>query len=237
MREGAGRIDDATGASTHARDALGRATGKSPEELVQQIRDLIANNQLGAGAALGGLGAILLGTGAGRSLAASAVKLGGLALIGGLAYKAYQNYQQGQPVLTGRQALLAAPAGSGFEPAAVTNENATLLIRTMIAAAAADGRIDAKEQQGIIGGMEQAGAGSGAREFLMREAGNPASIEELADAVNSPQEALQVYTAARIAVDPDEQEEHEFLAALADRLGIDAKLAAQVDAAARGAGA
>ena len=74
-------------------------------------------------------------------------------------------------------------------------------------------------------------------EFLMREAGNPASIEELADAVGSPQEALQVYTAARIAVDPDEQEEHEFLAALADRLGIDAKLAAQVDAAARSAGA
>ena len=65
-------------------------------------------------------------------------------------------------MLTGRQApqqaLLAAPAGSGFEPAAVTNENATLLIRTMIAAAAADGRIDAKEQQGILGGMEQAGA-------------------------------------------------------------------------------
>jgi uncharacterized membrane protein YebE (DUF533 family) len=241
VREGAGRIDDATGASTHARDALGRATGKSPEELVQQIRDLIANNQLGAGAALGGLGAILLGTGAGRSLAASAIKLGGLALIGGLAYKAYQNYQQGQPVLTGRQApqqaLLAAPAGSGFEPAAVTNENATLLIRAMIAAAAADGRIDAKEQQGIIGGLEQAGVGSGAREFLMREAGNPASIAELADAVGSPQEALQVYTAARIAVDPDEQEEHAFLTALADRLGIDAKLAAQVDAAARGAGA
>jgi uncharacterized membrane protein YebE (DUF533 family) len=241
VREGAGRIDDATGASTHARDALGRATGKSPEELVQQIRDLIANNQLGAGAALGGLGAILLGTGAGRSLAANAIKLGGLALIGGLAYKAYQNYQQGQPVLTGRQApqqaLLAAPAGSGFEPAAVTNENATLLIRTMIAAAAADGRIDAKEQQGILGGMEQAGAGSGAREFLMREASNPASVDEIADAVTSPQEALQVYTAARIAVDPDEEEEHEFLAALADRLGIDPKLAAQVDAAARGAGA
>jgi uncharacterized membrane protein YebE (DUF533 family) len=209
--------------------------------MLAQLKELIANNRLGTGAALGGLGALVLGTGTGRSLAGSAIKLGGLALIGGLAYKAYQNYQQGQPVLTGRQApqqaLLAAPAGSGFEPAAVTNENATLLIRTMIAAAAADGRIDAKEQQGILGGMEQAGAGSGAREFLMREASNPASIEELADAVNSPQEALQVYTAARIAVDPDEEEEHEFLAALADRLGIDAKLAAQVDAAARGAGA
>jgi uncharacterized membrane protein YebE (DUF533 family) len=241
VREGAGRIDDATGASTHARDALGRATGKSPEELLQKVRDLIANNQLAAGAALGGLGAILLGTGAGRSLASSAVKLGGLALIGGLAYRAYQNYQQGQPVLTGRQApqqaLLAAPTGSGFEPAAVTNENATLIIRAMIAAAAADGRIDAREQQGIIGGLEQAGIGSGAREFLLQEASNPATVDELADAVTSPQEALQVYTAARIAVDPDQEAEHEFLAALADRLGIDPALAAQVDAAARSAAA
>jgi uncharacterized membrane protein YebE (DUF533 family) len=240
VREGAGRIDEATGASTHARDALGRATGKSPEELLQQVRDLIANNQLGAGAALGGLGAILLGTGAGRSLAASAVKLGGLALIGGLAYKAYQNYQQGQPVLTGRQApqqaLLAAPAGSGFEPAAVSNEKAALLIRAMIAAAAADGRIDAREQQSIIGGLGQAGVGGEARQFLMREASSPASVDELAESVTSPEEALQVYTAARIAVDPDEEEEHEFLSTLAGRLGIDPRLAAQVDATARGAG-
>lgn len=241
VREGAGRIDEATGASTHARDALGRATGKSPEELLQQVRDLIANNQLGAGAALGGLGAILLGTGAGRSLAASAIKLGGLALIGGLAYKAYQNYQQGQPMLTGQQtrqqALLAAPAGSGFEPAAVSNEKATLLIRAMIAAAAADGRIDAREQQSIVGGLGQAGVGSEARQFLMREASSPATVDELAEAVTSPEEALQVYTAARIAVDPDEEEEHQFLAALAGRLGIDPRLAAQVDATARSAGA
>jgi uncharacterized membrane protein YebE (DUF533 family) len=241
VREGAGRVDEATGASDYARDALGRATGKSPEELLQQVRELIANNQLGAGAALGGLGAILLGTSTGRSLAASAIKLGGLALIGGLAYKAYQNYQQGQPVLPGRQApqqaLLAPPAGSGFEPAAVSNENAALLIRAMIAAAAADGRIDAGEQRKIIGGLGQAGVGSEAREFLMREAGSPATVDELAAAATSPQEALQVYTAARIAVDPDEAEEHEFLAALADRLGIDPRLAAQVDATARSAGA
>ena len=122
VREGAGRIDDATGASGRARDAIGQTTGRSPEELIAQLKELIASNKLGAGAALGGLGALILGTGAGRSLAASAVKLGGLALIGGLAYKAYQNYQQGQPPSAGagpaaRQALLAAPEGSGFEAA------------------------------------------------------------------------------------------------------------------------
>jgi uncharacterized membrane protein YebE (DUF533 family) len=55
--------------------------------------------------------------------------------------------------------------------------------------------------------------------------------------VSSPEEAVQVYTAARIAVDPDLEEEHEFLAALADRLGIDESLAAHIDATARNAGA
>ena len=69
--------------------------------MLAQLKELIANNQLGAGAALGGLGTLVLGTGTGRSLAGSAIKLGGLALIGGLAYKAYQNYQQGQPAADG----------------------------------------------------------------------------------------------------------------------------------------
>jgi uncharacterized membrane protein YebE (DUF533 family) len=240
VREGADRIDEATGASRYARDAMAQATGRTPEEMLAQLKQLLANNPLGAGAALGGLGALVLGTGAGRSLAGSAAKLGSLALVGGLAYKAYQNYQQGRPLLTGGQsqpqALLAAPDGSGYEPGAVTNESATLLVRAMIAAAAADGRIDAKEQQKILGGLKQAGIAGAAEQFLGREINNPATVDELANAVSSPAEAVQVYTAARIAVEPDTEEEHEFLLALADRLGIDANLAAHIDAAARSVG-
>jgi uncharacterized membrane protein YebE (DUF533 family) len=238
VREGAGRIDDATGASRYARDAVGQATGRSPDDLMAQLKEMIANNKLGTAAGLGGLGAIILGTGAGRSLAGTAVKLGGLALIGGLAYKAYQNYQQGQPPLPdGRpQALAAAPNGSGFEPGAVTNEHALLLIRAMIAAAAADGRIDVEEQKKILGGLQQAGLGGAAQQFLTREVNHPATIDQLVSAITSKEEALQVYTAARVAVDPDQEEEHEFLAALADRLGIDGQLAAHIDAGARSAG-
>lgn len=240
VREGAARIDEATGASGRAREAVGQTTGQTPEELVARIKELIANNQLAAGAALGGLGGLLLGTGAGRSLAASAIKLGGLAVIGGLAYKAYQNYQQGRPVLgggrpSGPQALLAPPEGSGFEPAAVNDEAARRYIRTMIAAAAADGRIDPTEQQKIVGGLRQAGIAEAAQRFLAAEINNPARPEELAAGVSSPEEAVQVYTAARVAIDVDTGEEHAFLAALAKALGLDDGLAAQVDAAARGA--
>jgi uncharacterized membrane protein YebE (DUF533 family) len=240
VREGAARIDEATGASGRAREALGQATGQTPEELVAKIRELFASNPLAASAALGGLGALVLGTGAGRSLAASAAKLGGLALIGGLAYKAYQNYQQGKPILPGgrpgeTQALAAAPNGSGFEPGVVSDEAARRYIRTMIAAAAADGRIDAAEQQKILGGVRQAGIERAAQQFLAAEINNPATAAELAAGVNSPEEAVQVYTAARVAMDLDTNEEHEFLSSLAEALGIDDNLAAQVDAAARGA--
>ena len=240
VREGAGRIDEATGASDRMREAAGQVTGRSPEELVAQIKELIANNKMGAGAALGGLGALILGTGAGRSLAGSAVKLGGLALIGGLAYKAYQNYQQGQPPLTGAkaetpQALLAAPGGSGFEAEAVSDDGATLLLRAMIAAAAADGRVDAAEQNKILSGFGKGDLDADARQFFARELEKPATVDELAEACSSPEEGVKIYTAARLAVDVDSDEEHEFLAALAGRLGIDDSLAAHIDAAARNA--
>jgi hypothetical protein len=140
VREGSGRLDEATGASHHTGEAIEKMTGKTPAELLAELKALAADNRLGVGAALGGLGALVLGTQAGRSLAATAAKLGGLALIGGLAYKAYQNYQAGRPALAGpadRLQLTAAPEGSGFEAGALSNDGASLLIRTMIAAAAA----------------------------------------------------------------------------------------------------
>jgi uncharacterized membrane protein YebE (DUF533 family) len=239
VREGSGHLDAATGASTYAREAIEKITGKSHAELVVELKALAADNRLGAGVALGGLGALVLGTQAGRALAATAAKLGGLALIGGLGYKAYQNYHAGRPVLAGAQPaaphhLTAAPEGSGFEAGALSHDGASLLIRTMIAAAAADGRIDAGERQKILGSLRQAGSSAEAQRFLMQEVQRPASPAELAREVSSPEQAVQVYTAARIAVDLDDEEEHAFLRALAAQLGIDGHLAAHIDAAARG---
>ena len=97
VKEGAGRIDDMTGASGQAREALGQATGKSPEELLAQLQEWIRNNPGAAAAGAGGLGAVVLGTRTGRSLAGTAAKLGALALIGGLAYKALPELPEGPP--------------------------------------------------------------------------------------------------------------------------------------------
>lgn len=233
VREGAGRIDQATGASERMREA----TGNSPDDLLAKLKELIQNNQLGAGAVAGGLGSILLGTRTGRSVAMSAAKLGALALIGGLAYKAYQNYQQGRPLISGPDGQLAeAPRGSGFEAAAVTHESAMLYVRGMIAAAAADGRIDAAEQQKILGSLKQSGLDREAEQFLSNELNNPATAEQLVQSVSTEAEAVQLYTAARIAIDLDTAEEHEFLSALGQGLGINDELAQHIDAQARAVG-
>jgi uncharacterized membrane protein YebE (DUF533 family) len=69
-----------------------------------------------------------------------------------------------------------------------------------------------------------------AKAFLESELRNPSTARALATSVTSPEEALQVYTAARLAIDTDNAYETRFLAELAGALGINASLARQVDA-------
>ena len=83
------------------------------------------------GLALYGLSSLLFAFGSGFGLfvvllaaggvGISVFKIGALALIGGLAYKAVQNYQQGKPLIGPGQnlGLTEAPSGSGFESGAV----------------------------------------------------------------------------------------------------------------------
>jgi uncharacterized membrane protein YebE (DUF533 family) len=235
--QGLGDAARQTGVQQGAGDALGRVTGgQTAGDLLAQARNALGNNPALATAVLGGLGALVFGTGTGRSVAASAAKLGGLALIGGLAYKAYQNYQAGKPLLdANQQQILPAPAGTGFEPQAATETTALTFIRAMIAAASADGRIDAEERNAILGGLKEAGLEAEAHDWLTREMAQPASIDQLAEAAESPELATQIYVAARLAINPDTAAEKDFLAGLSGSLGLDAELVANIDAAASAA--
>ena len=100
-------------------------TGSTVRDKAGQATQLAKDNPLAAGA----LVAVLLGTGAGRQVTGTALKVGGLAAIGGLAYKAYQNYQQGQQPTSvpGREPeLLEPPRETGFNPADAPQGEATL---------------------------------------------------------------------------------------------------------------
>ena len=226
-----------SGMQQGARDLAGQVSGgKTPEELIEQAKGMLGQNQLAAGAILGGLGTLIFGSSTGRSLAGTAAKVGGLALIGGLAYRAYQNYQAGKPLIgADQQALLPPPAGSGFEAAAATEANALIFVRAMIAAAAADGEIDQTERAGILGGLREAGFDPQANAWLANEMAKPATVDELVEGAESPELAAQIYTAARIAINPDTPAEKDFLAGLAGSLGLDAELVANIDTAASAA--
>ena len=223
-----------SGLTNAASGAVTRVSGgQTPDDLVGRVKSIVAENQLAAGAVLGGLGGLLLGTKTGRELAGDAAQLGAAALIGGLAYKAYQNYKSGQPLIATGGPVQVAPTGSGFEPQAMSNDTAVRLIRAMIAAAAADGRIDDRESEKILAAFRQSGGDKEAEAFLGREIASPASAAALAEGVRSETEALEVYTAARIAIEVDTDAEQNFLADLATRLRMDPALATQIDAAAR----
>ena len=232
VREGAGRVDNAIGAREKLDELLRQVTGgQGSAEAIEKLKKMASENQLGAGAVIGALGALVLGTKSGRGLAVDAAKLGGLVLIGGLAYKAYQNYAQGKPVLGAGHALQSpAPGGSGFEAEAQTGEHALLYVRAMIAAASADGEIDQAERGQLLRGLSQLGLEQEARQFLEQEIAQPASVADLVAAADGPEVALQVYTAARLAIEPDSPDEQEFLQSLAGELRLDPGLVAHVDA-------
>jgi len=235
--QGVGDAARQTGVQQKAGDALGQVTGgRSAQDVLAQAKAMFDKNPAMATAVLGGLGALVFGSSSGRAVIGSAARLGGMALIGGLAYKAYQNYQSGKPMLdAGSPEVLPAPSGTGFEPEAASEATALVFIRAMIAAAAADGAIDADERARILGGLREAGFDPEANEWLANEMANPASVETLVEGAESPELAAQIYTAARIAINPDTPKERDFLAGLAGSLGLDVELVANIDAAASSA--
>ena len=117
-----------SGLTNAARGAVTRVSGQAPEDIVNRVTSIVSQNQLATGAVLGGLGGLLLGTKTGRELAGDALQLGAAALIGGLAYKAYNNYKSGQPMIATGGPVAAAPAGTGFEPQAMSNETAVRIL-------------------------------------------------------------------------------------------------------------
>lgn len=129
----------------------GGATGSSGG-LFGAIKDAVGNNPGLAQAAAIGLGGLLFGSGKARGVASGVAKLGGAALIGGLAYKALKRFQGVQPDASA-EVPITVPEPEHYKPVATTNEGALKLVRTMIAAAMADGTLDQAEQQRIVGQM------------------------------------------------------------------------------------
>jgi uncharacterized membrane protein YebE (DUF533 family) len=187
-----------------------------------QAADLAKKNPLATGAIV----AVLLGTKAGRNLTGSAVKLGGLAAIAGLGYKAWQNYQKGgKPVETAQSdpVLIEDQRDAGFDTHAASpdaHEFALVLVRAMIAAARADGHIDDEERSRIVDKLALAGLDPEERDFLARELEAPVDLDAIIGAADTEAKKVELYTASRLAIEPETRAERGYLDLLAGRLQL-----------------
>ena len=118
------------------------------------------------------------------------------------------------------------------EPAALDDTRALLLIRSMIAAANADGQITPEERQQIASKLLQAGAGPDERAVFERELSNPRSVDQIVGEVKDRETGEQVYLASRIAMNPDTAAERAYLDFLAARLSIPADRLSQLNSVA-----
>lgn len=188
-----------------------------------------------AGGLAGGALANMLAGKKGRKMAGSAMKLGGMALVGGLAYKAWQDYQQGAGQPSSQSAVGSVkppPAGGAFMPrdndAAGANELSILMARSMISAAKADGQIDTQESQAILHQINGLDLPAEDKAFLFEEYGRPLDIEGLARDVDSPEHAAEVYAASLLMLEPPSAPEKIYLDTLARSLGLEAGLVQQI---------
>ncbi|MFE1599115.1 tellurite resistance TerB family protein [Methylobacterium sp. ID0610] len=152
----------------------------------------------------------------------ASVALGGLALIAGLGYRALNRQEAEAPP--------AEAARQPFEAGEVSDDEASLFLRAMVAATLADGMIDAQERARLDAALAEAGLDETGRrgfEDLLRD---PPDIDEIADRVSDPETAARVYAAARLAIDPDTVQERDFLNRLAAALDVEPDAIARVEA-------
>ncbi|MDO5090417.1 MAG: tellurite resistance TerB family protein [Cardiobacteriaceae bacterium] len=180
--------------------------------------------KVGGGMAAGSLLSMLLGgKGTGKMM-----KAGSLAAVGALAYRAYQNWQSTQPKenAANSQHLLDAPP---HERGGQAGEDASrIILRTMIAAAAADGNIDAGEQQILLGEIGQ--NDPEVQQWLAAQIQQPATPEELARDIGTDTAlASEAYLAARIICGDLERKEIAFLSRFSDALHLDDTLVERLE--------
>lgn len=220
-----------------------RNTALKTEPVVdtKKLLETLTKNPAAAGA-LGGLAGSLLGsvlTG-GKVRAGGLIKAGGLATVGYLAYQAWQRNQAqkaGEPAPASAQpgAIGATPQIPASIPAAfdlgsnAKSAAAMRVVQAMVAAAKADGVVDATERERIFDRVKQSGLSQADQDDVMRVLTQPMNVESVVGGVDSPELAAEIYAASLLAVHPASRAERAYLDMLAARLNLEPGLVAELD--------
>ncbi|WP_423067325.1 tellurite resistance TerB family protein [Devosia sp. CN2-171] len=168
-------------------------------------------------------GMLLSGGGLGK-MVGNVAKVGAVAAVGGLAYSAWQTYQKNQQAAGAPSDGAPAPTQDAFVPppqaAYQQEELGKTLVRAMIAAAKADGQIDAEEKERIFKRLESMPLSSEEKAFVFDELGSPLDIDAVVARADTPEHASEIYAASLVAMKPDTAAERGYLDALAFKLKL-----------------
>jgi uncharacterized membrane protein YebE (DUF533 family) len=184
---------------------------------------------LATGVVAGGLAGLLLGGKKPKKIAKTALTYGGAAVVGGLAYSAWKNWQAKQvPAATPSPRPVADQ--TAFLPAgqAAQEELAVLLLKAMVAAAKADGHIDTGERAHITSRLRSMNLSAEEQAFLQKELSKPVDMNAFASVANTPEVASEIYLASLLVLDVDHEAERQYLATLAGKLGLAPALVAEL---------
>jgi uncharacterized membrane protein YebE (DUF533 family) len=191
--------------------------------------DRVISRMLASPAAAGAAGGLLAGaltSKAGRRFGKRALQVGAVAAIAGLAWSAFERHRRGR-----RAPLAGGPSLAFLPPAADPEPRDALglaLVRTMIAAARADGKLDPRESEKLLAEIRRLPLEADEKALLLDELDRPVGLDEIAASAHTPERAAELYTAALLAIDVDTEEEREWLARLAARLALPDDLVAEI---------
>lgn len=125
------------------------------------------------------------------------------------------------------------PGGASSQPPQIPQtpeaNEALLLIRAMIAAANADGAIDADERGQIVDSLQKSGVTDEERNFILQEFFNPPTLDAIVSEVKGPDQARQVYAISYLAIEVDTEAEKKYMADLAQRLSLDQQTVSDIE--------
>jgi len=179
---------------------LGNLPGLAQQAFGNTASQVRQNNPVAVGG-LGALAGALMGGGRG------AIGGGLLAALGSVAYAALQNRND-------------APEAQVPDSQEALQHTAMLVMRGMIEAVKADGRVDAAEADRLARKLDETGADAEARAWVRTQLGLPSDIDGLARDVRTPQQAAQVYAGALMAIEVDTPAERAFMTRLASALAL-----------------
>ena len=171
------------------------------------------NADFGKGALAGGALGLLLGKNKSTRKLAT---YGGLAAVGVIAYKAYGDYKQQQA----GTAVQVEPQTVDRLPPPQAELHSQAILKALIAAAKADGHIDARERQVIEGEFTRLNDAE-LQQWLHAELEKPLDPAEVARAATTPEMASEMYLASLLAADEQSFMERAYLDELARQLKLD----------------